>query len=644
MAVEKALALIALKRTEQIGDISDAVEAAQAAQTAAETAQGKAEDAAELAEETVASKADIDGYYANMTVGNAEQLISDDYVTDQTPYTFRTAGGNVDIGDREYDELVGGTIAWNQEAPAPATGEWTFGTFSNGVMTYTATFRWQYTQAINGTRPIKNHVYILAGDFYFDTLPSAQYRFDAGNSGYQSSLNINLNTEITTAQKWSHVVKLNKYTINDSATIGTSVFVQDFAESGWVTVQAKNIQFFDLTAMFGTAIADHIYALEQATAGAGVAWFRTHFPKDYYAYDPGSLQSVQAASHDMVGFNAYDNTTGTATLLGGNQYQITGTYTALAYSTGETITPDSNGLFTPSANGTLTVTGGNATDTCVHLVWSGYRNGEYEPYEKNSYPLDSTLTLRGIPKLDASNNLVYDGDTYEADGTVTRKYKEYTENGTGSVNCFLHSSGNYYTTIILPETGVLTGPILRLVNSYGYTEKGSVEPGNIYITGGGNTLVVVLQDQTVTTAAAAKTYLASHPLTIVYELATSTTETADPFQSPQIVNDFGTEEYTDAGVAAGTRDVAIPVGHETRYIANLVDKLRRLPNAPDSTGSYLVSYSTETRRMSLSEYLDGAKVTALEGKVPDAPTTDGTYVLTATVSDGAATYSWESNA
>ena len=36
-----------------------------------------------------------------------------------------------------------------------------------------------------------------------------------------------------------------------------------------------------------------------------------------------------------------------------------------------------------------------------------------------NYALDSSVTLRGIPKLDASNNLYYDGDTYEADGTVT---------------------------------------------------------------------------------------------------------------------------------------------------------------------------------------------------------------------------------
>ena len=39
-----------------------------------------------------------------------------------------------------------------------------------------------------------------------------------------------------------------------------------------------------------------------------------------------------------------------------------------------------------------------------------------------NYALDDDLTLRGILKLDASNNLYCDGDTYESVGTVTRKY------------------------------------------------------------------------------------------------------------------------------------------------------------------------------------------------------------------------------
>ena len=58
---------------------------------------------------------------------------------------------------------------------------------------------------------------------------------------------------------------------------------------------------------------------------------------------------------------------------------------------------------------------------------------------------------------------------------------------------------------------------------------------------------------------------------LVYELATSTTETADPYQIPQILDPNGTEAYID------TRDVPIPVGHETFYPENLRSKVEGLP-------------------------------------------------------------------
>ena len=55
-----------------------------------------------------------DGYYQEMTVGDAEQLVATTFTEDDAPYNFRTAGGAIDIGDRKQVEgLVGGTIAWN---------------------------------------------------------------------------------------------------------------------------------------------------------------------------------------------------------------------------------------------------------------------------------------------------------------------------------------------------------------------------------------------------------------------------------------------------------------------------------------------------------------------------------------------------
>ena len=181
----------------------------------------------------------------------------------------------------------------------------------------------------------------------------------------------------------------------------------------------------DITLMLGSTIADYVYTLESGTAGAGIAWLRKYgfFTKAYYPYDAGSMQSVKTSKHVTVGFNQYDNSTGKAKVIGGTQYYITGSYTTLTLtdSTGatSTITPVSN-LFTPSVSGEITVTGGGS-DTCINIS-NAQKNGQYEPYVKHEYALDSDLTLRGIYKKDASNNLYCDGDVHEADGTVVRKY------------------------------------------------------------------------------------------------------------------------------------------------------------------------------------------------------------------------------
>jgi hypothetical protein len=309
-------------------------------------------------------KAQIDGYYEGMTVGNAEQLIATVGVQDKVPYNFRTSGGSIEIGDREVDKIIGGTVAWNQLV-------------DESTETVTLTSGHRYAACTGGV--------------------------------------------------WS---------------IGTS-------DGTALSVTGGTDQLFDLTQTFGTAIANYINTLETATPGAGVAWFRALFPKDYYAYDAGTLRSVQVSAHKMVGFNAYDNETGKALVIGGSEYEITGTYTALSLD-GETVTPVS-GKFSPAKSGELTVTGGNGT-TCIHLRWDGERDGEFEPYTAHTYPLDSSLELRGVPLLDANNRLYYDGDEYDSDGTVTRKYKVI--NNLGALGWYKRGTDGFYTSVPLHKRGI----------------------------------------------------------------------------------------------------------------------------------------------------------------------------------------------
>lgn len=471
----------------------------------------------------VKDKADQDGNYDGLTAGGAKQLLSTVYADDNEPYNFRTAGGSADIGDRMYEEVVGGTVAWNQLCNGSSV------TVQNG------------------------HKYIAK-----------------------------------TGSTWTV-----------GASIGTAIS----------NLTSGSDMVFDLTQMFGSTIADYIYSLEQGTAGAGVAWFRKLFPKPYYEYNAGELMSVKAGSHDTVGFNQFDKTAAVtgerfipagvggvnntyarsayikcvpnATYYFKNIVTTKSSYSAVfwydaqknyinADSKSDSINDRGNLRLTAPKNAYyigVNLLSEDINTCCVSLSWDGERDGEYELYEKHTYPL-AELELRGIPKLDANNQLYYDGDTYASDGTVTRKY------------------------------GV------RAYQS------------------GDESLADAISDGTNT----------------VYKLSTPTTETADTYVNPQVVDDFGTEEYTDYAVEAGDRDVAIPVGHNSQYMNNLRAKLEMAPDSPSGDGKYIVQQSNGEN--AYIPYTADGRLDAVEAKLPAPPSANGTYKLTATVTDGNVTYTW----
>lgn len=145
----------------------------------------------------------------------------------------------------------------------------------------------------------------------------------------------------------------------------------------------------DLTEWFGKGF-------ESASAVAFYALYPTWKTYDI-PYIRAQVINYKGTGVQTIGFNAYNHATGTAELLGGNKYQICGTYTSVSYvdqwGEAEELELNDKGIFTPTNNGTLTVVGGNATDTCVHLCWSGYKNfGEreyqWEPFVRNTHDID----------------------------------------------------------------------------------------------------------------------------------------------------------------------------------------------------------------------------------------------------------------
>lgn len=618
--------------------------------------------------EALADYAFINGYYEEMTVGDAEQLVATQYVSDSEPYLFRTTGGSADVGNREYKKsIVGGTVAWNQLARALSASYWekNNGTavYTDGVATITATGVKLFGLYLGAAYRLT-----VNGHKYFTSAYMTQSRGGRVMTGFNSIDTVTAGTK-TLCQ---HVIAstadnqaLVAYKVDDSTTeVGDTLTIEKYI-------------CIDLTQMFGSTIADYIYSLEQANAGAGVAWFKKLFPKDYYEYDAGSLKHVEGLSeHVTVGFNQWDeeweggsldtatgipSTVGSQTrirsknfipVIAGQTYYFTNLHGGISdglvtvfydadknYIEGAWRTGSYLPFIVPSGARYMKFNTGDAYggtyrgDICINLSWSGYRNGEYEPYEKHSYPLDDSLVLRGIPKLDSSNNLYYDGDVYNADGTVERKY------GIVELTSALAWGADGGTNAKVPAVtinGALSNTYLPVIsnggvhaNSYSAirtTKNGiAMHLGRVLLNPDG-----ISYADNPTAIAAVQDYLDALNnkgvrVYVVYELATPTTEQAEPYNEVQICDDFGTEEFVSTSI--------VPVGHVTDYPANLRDKLQHLPDLSDSDGVYAILQSN--KQMSLTT------IPTAVAELPEAPTEDGSYVLKATVSNGAVTYAWE---
>ena len=231
----------------------------------------------------------------------------------------------------------------------------------------------------------------------------------------------------------------------------------------------------DLTAMFGSEVADYLYNLEQNTAGSGIALFKQLFPEDYYAYQTATLISSKPVSKVVVGFNLFDESlllnAGGWSLSGGyysgsigqlystfgtngfwkndinTNSQICVTYTAyvsnsnanaravFVYADGTTsfagvittttattysVVSDSGKVvnkivFDFSNDATL-----NIKDFCINL--HGDKDGQYEPYSKTTYPLGGD-ELRGLLKVENGQLVAY-GDVKGSDGIIYRYFEE----------------------------------------------------------------------------------------------------------------------------------------------------------------------------------------------------------------------------
>ena len=517
---------------------------------------------------------------------------------------------------------------------------------SNNVLTHTITpsgSHYSYEYAI-----VHEFAFAQASHKHFVSVtvePSVatQFYIDLGGTQKKSA-------QLTANAKNTVCCITDAYTASRSLTLYPNSVAVEGTSS--MTMKYSNAFIIDLTAMFGATIADYIYSLETAHAGDGVAWFRRYFPKPYYAYHAVGMEHVNAVSAKTVGFNqcndvpavgwTYDSGVlkGGANTLAATKSKIKclpnidyclstpnndntqnrvvivqfdaeenwlrNKYIDIGTQKYGVLTTDSDCWYFASLyySNSGDYSASDFEDFCVSIHWDNSRDGDYEPYNLHTYPL-ADLTLRGIPKKDESGNLYFDGDRYLPDGTVERNKAEITFDGSSDENWGVNSNNDNCTfmNIGLPNSVSVTNAdtVVRcvasnLVGSPASGTNGAIGSSTPYLCAiiSSNRLYVTMPVSVVpadsSAVSAFKTWLAAHPVTVVYDLATPTTEEADPYQYPMVVDNWGTEELIDGLVESGDRDVAIPVGHETKYPPNLKDKLESAANNPDADGAYILTH------------------------------------------------------
>lgn len=566
----------------------------------------------------------------NAVAGSAEALLGGG-TAENVAVALRGNAGNA---RERIGKLIGGTIAWNQQHQK--VSEETFIPSGNSNTTYTKTGEVLHI-SVNGNNTAKyaalsvtritaliqhsvGHKFLIGFKFVATSGYDAYVAFNTGGRVYGGTPNNNYFTIAEAAN--NSVMQIGT---NPNVVMTTSDYVE-----------VTDIMCFDLTLLFGSTIADYVYTLESGTAGAGVAWIARYFPKilgGYYAYAAPALQSVNVEGKKISGFNLWDEewelgsisastgenedvnstwrTTNYIPLVPNTLYYVYAVtdknlrarfYDAqknyIGYNSGSGTTVRSTTPFTPPANAAYMRLAPAISDVptpnhdiCINIS-NPLLNGQYFPHREFYYPIQSG-ELRGVPKLDANNNLTFDGDWQEPDGTRTRRYgvidlgsldwvKYDTAQGTLFRSYAITGANipvNSVNCKCAPYVNVSSTDRAEKTLSFAYADRADII------------------DSSYADAGAFKT--AMNGVKLIFPLATPTTEAGQPFTAVERL-DNGIEEVVDAGVEAGTRDVVVPVGQDATIYRDLAALLGAIPNPPTSAGTYTLRATVTTTNATFS--------------------------------------------
>ena len=385
--------------------------------------------------------------------------------------------------------------------------------------------------------------------------------------------------------------------------------------TGWEA--EYNMQFFDLTQMFG-----------EGNEPATVEEFEAMFPNDYYEYNEGELMSFDGKGLKSVGFNLFDktkvesesylyHTNGISTYHKGLKESVsdfirvipsTKYYVKNIISNNHRTTwvYDSNKmpLTTISASTTDNIDGkylasreitipDNAhyirfgiydeylDSACINLSHSGYRDGEYQPYEDYTLSFQDGKTISQLTgKLNGEGESVTifpdglrsagtvfdeitpDGKAVKRIGSVDMGALNWTYND-GSSNSDNYPYGYFINHLTTRKPGIKTIICTKYPeHNNSFNKDKVIVPATLQSS-------IYIVDSSYTDADSLKASLQGQIL--YYELETPEVYELDfPINTSYEAYDFGTEEvlYNDENA------VNIPMKADIEYGFNAVDMIR----------------------------------------------------------------------
>jgi len=144
------------------------------------------------------------------------------------------------------------------------------------------------------TNFIENHIYLLKATIK-STTPTNKIRLCANRQVAPYDMT-EIYSESSSDWQTLYIFKKSSY----SALY--SLRVLDMRTSGFDAIEVKNVTCSDLTQLFvGSTLAEEIYAMEQQTAGSGLAYFENIFPNEYYDYTASTIETIGTANNDGTG-------------------------------------------------------------------------------------------------------------------------------------------------------------------------------------------------------------------------------------------------------------------------------------------------------------------------------------------------------